>query len=49
MDDVYKHVTPGNMGLNRTEMFTDGVISFARSRDLALTPHVFYVQSNVLR
>lgn len=49
MEDVYGFVTPGNMGLNRTEMFTDGVISFAHSRGISLTPHVFGVTSNMVR
>ncbi len=30
-------------------MFTDGVISFARSQGIVLTPHVFGVVSNMLR
>jgi len=47
MEDVYKFVTPGNRGLNRTEMFTDGVTGFAHSRGISLTPHVFYVTSNM--
>lgn len=49
MDDVYAFVTPGNMGLNRTEMYTDGAISFAHSRGVSLTPHVFGAVSNILR
>ena len=49
MEDVYRFVTPGSMGLNRTEMFTDGVLGFAHSRGIALTPHVFGVTSNMVR
>ncbi len=49
MEDVYQFVTPGNRGLNRTEMFTDGVTGFARSRGITLTPHVFGVASNLMR
>lgn len=49
MEDVYKFVTPGPMGLNRTEMFTEGVLSFAHSRGVSLTPHVFGVSSNMVR
>jgi len=48
MEDVYKFVTPGNMGLNRTEMFTDGVADFVKSRGISLTPHVFGVTSNMM-
>lgn len=49
MEEIYKFVTPGNKGLNRTEMFTEGVSSFSRSRGLSLTPHVFDVASNMVR
>lgn len=47
MEDIYKFVTPGNMGLNRTEMFTDGVADFVKSRGISLTPHVFGVTTNM--
>ncbi len=43
MEDVYGFVTPGNMGLNRIEMFLEGVAAFAKSRGVSLTPHVFGV------
>lgn len=43
MEDVYRFVTPGNMGLNRIEMFLEGVAAFAQSRGVALDPHVFGV------
>ncbi len=49
MEEVYSFVTPGNMGLNRTEMFTEGVLGFAHSRGISLTPHVFGVTSNMVR
>ncbi len=43
MEEVYAYVTPGTMGLNRTEMFSEGIVRFAQSRGVALTPHVFDV------
>lgn len=49
MEDVYKYVTPGGMGLNRLEMFTDGIEEFARSRGLSLRAHVFEVHGNMHR
>jgi len=49
MEDVYRFVTPATMGLNRTEMYTEGVQSFAHSRGISLTPHVFGVTCNMAR
>ena len=49
MEDIYRFVTPGTMGLNRTEMYTEGVQSFAHSRGISLTPHVFGVICNMTR
>ncbi len=43
MEALYQHVTPGNMGLNKPEMFTQGVETFARSRGVNLTSHLFEV------
>lgn len=43
MEEVYQFVTPGNMGLNRAEMFSDGTAAFALSRGIILHPHVFSV------
>ena len=49
MEDLYKFVTPRNMGLNRTELFAEGTAEFARNRGISLTPHVFGVVSNMVR
>jgi hypothetical protein len=49
MEDLYKFVTPGGMGLNRLEMFTDGIDEFAQSRGLSLRAHVFEVFGNMHR
>lgn len=49
MEDVYPFVTPGIMGLNRVEMFSDGVVEFAKSRGILLTPHVFRVSGNMTK
>lgn len=49
MQDMYRFVTPGNMGLNRVEMFTDGMAEFAGSRGISLRAHVFEVHGNMHR
>ena len=49
MEDLYKFVTPRNMGLNRTELFAEGTAAFASSRGISLLPHVFGVVSNMVR
>lgn len=49
MEEMYKFVTPGNMGLNRVEMYTDGVADFAASRGLSLQSHTFEVHGNMRR
>ena len=41
MEALYTFVTPGNMGLNRPEMYTDGVEAFAASRGIPLKSHLF--------
>lgn len=43
MDLIFPFLTPGPMGLNRVETFSDGVVAFAASRDILLAPHVFTV------
>jgi hypothetical protein len=49
MEEIYKFVTPGNMGLNRVEMYTRGVADFAVSRGLSLQAHVFEVHGNMCK
>lgn len=49
MEDIFRFVTPGPLGLNRVEMFSSGVTAYAESKGINLTPHVFEVQSNMLR
>jgi hypothetical protein len=49
MEEMYKFVTPGNMGLNRVEMFTKGMEDFAGSRGISLKAHVFEVHGNMSR
>lgn len=46
MEEIFPFVTPGPMGLNRVELFSKGVVAFAASRDVLLTPHVFAVTGN---
>ena len=43
MQALYAHVTPGSMGLNKPEMFTNGVVTFAESRGVRLVPQLFEV------
>ena len=40
MEDVYPHLTPGSAGLNRVELFSDGVVAYAGERGILLEPHV---------
>lgn len=49
MEEVYEFVTPGGMGLNRVEMYTRGVVDFARSRGIALAAHAFSAPGNMTR
>ena len=49
MEAVFTFVTPGNMGLNRVEMYTRGVEEFAASRGLSLKTHVFEAHGNMHR
>lgn len=38
MDQVWEYVTPGDHGLNRVEMYTDGVARFCVARGVKLVP-----------
>lgn len=49
MEEMYRFVTPGNMGLNRAEMYTDGVAGFSESRGLSLQAHSFEVHGNMCK
>jgi len=49
MEQVYGFVTPGNMGLNRVEMYARGVEDFARSRGISLKARVFEAHGNMHR
>ncbi len=49
MESVYGFVTPGNMGLNRVEMFTRGVEEFALSRGVSIRTYVFEAHGNMHR
>lgn len=43
MDKVWEYVTPGSHGLNRVEMYTDGVARFCGERGVRLVPHALEV------
>ncbi len=47
MEELFAFITPGNMGVNRAEMFSEGAVSFAKSRGITLRPHVFNVMGNL--
>lgn len=49
MEEVYKFVTPGNMGLNRTEMYSQGAVAFAKSRGITLSPRVLDIPGNMAK
>ena len=49
MEEVYPFLTPGSMGLNRVELFSEGVVEFARDRGALLEPHVFKVSGRTTR
>ncbi|MHC1773106.1 MAG: hypothetical protein AB9907_15510 [Flexilinea sp.] len=44
MNDLFEFVRPGMMGVNRIPMYTEGVTSYAASKGIILTPHVFEAQ-----
>jgi len=46
MDEIFPFVKPGPMGLNKVELFSEGVVAFAENRNVSLTPHVFVVTGN---
>ena len=43
MDKVWEYVTPGSHGLNRVEMYTDGVARFCGERGVKLLPRALEV------
>ena len=49
MEDVYPYLTPGSAGLNRVELFSDGVAAFARERGILLEPHVLALPGRMTR
>lgn len=46
MEEIFPFLAPGPMGLNRVELFSEGMVTFAASRDILLVPHVFAVSGN---
>ncbi|WP_369283802.1 hypothetical protein [Oscillibacter sp. GMB15532] len=49
MEDVYPHLTPGSAGLNRVEMFSDGVAAYAWERGILLEPHALSLPGRITR
>ena len=46
MEKIFPLFAPGPMGLNRVELFSEGMVAYAASRDILLIPHVFAVSGN---
>jgi len=49
MEDVYPHLTPGSAGLNRVELFSDGVAAYAMERGILLEPHALTLPGRMAR
>lgn len=49
METLFRYVTPGSMGLNRLDMYTQGMDSYTKSLGLRLQAHVFDVPGNLNR
>jgi len=47
MEEVFRFITPGSMGLNRLEAYTAGMDGFVGSRGLSLRAHVFETAGNM--
>ncbi len=49
MEDVYPHLTPGRAGLNRVELFSDGVVAYAAERGIMLESHTLALPGRMTR
>lgn len=45
MNDLYKYITPGPMGVNKVSMFEEGILKFAHDREVSINTNVFVVDS----
>ncbi len=45
MEEVWQHVTPGNMGVNTTAIFVDGAVEFAEDRGVSLRADTLEIAS----
>ncbi len=45
MDELFRYVTPGAMGVNHVDRFIDGIILFARDRGLQIDTKVFSIEN----
>jgi hypothetical protein len=48
MDDLFKYVTPGMKGVNHISKLSEGILSFAKSRGVTITPHSFSLEDAAL-
>jgi hypothetical protein len=44
MEELFRYITPGVMGVNHVDMFTEGLIRFAKDRGIDLKTKVFSIE-----
>jgi hypothetical protein len=45
MDELFRYVTPGVMGVNHIDKFIRGMLDYAKDKGVKLTPHSFSVEN----
>ncbi len=45
MEEIFRYITPGVMGVNHVDRFTKGITRFAGDRGIELVPRVFSVEN----
>ena len=45
MDELFRYITPGAMGVNHVDKFTDGITRFANDRGVQLETKVFSIEN----
>ncbi|WFR55418.1 hypothetical protein QA584_17620 [Anaerocolumna sp. AGMB13025] len=45
MDELFRYITPGAMGVNHVDKFTDGITRFARDNGVEIKTRVFAVEN----
>ncbi len=49
MDELFRYITPGAMGVNHVDKFTDGITRFAKDRGVQLETKVFSIENRFIR